>query len=128
MIYGDAAVINGSGIDVASGGDDKIFGGESNTFNYLYGDAKSCSEGMCGDDLIVAGGENTVNSLYGDALGADSGSRACNDRLISGRGNDDMWGDFQYSFGDVFSGNDVFYLMRAMGKTKSMIFGAAKIK
>jgi Ca2+-binding RTX toxin-like protein len=80
-----------------------------------------------GDDKLTgADGKDSVTYLYGDAKFTDGKSGAGNDTLISGHGNDHMWGDFganlnqnvpyvNYSTGkDIFvfgenNGNDIIY-------------------
>jgi hypothetical protein len=95
--------------------------------NTLYGDANTIQRSQGGDDKLTgADGEGSVTYLYGDAKFTDGKSGAGNDTLISGHGNDHMWGDFggninqnvpyvNYSTGkDIFvfgenNGNDIIY-------------------
>jgi serralysin len=95
--------------------------------NKLYGDANTMKRSQGGDDKLTgADGEGSVTYLYGDAKFTDGKSGAGNDTLISGHGNDHMWGDFggninqnvpyvNYSSGkDIFvfgenNGNDIIY-------------------
>jgi|LauGreDrversion4_2_1035121.scaffolds.fasta_scaffold22078_2 hypothetical protein len=95
--------------------------------NTLYGDANTMQRSQGGDDKLTgADGEDSVTYLYGDAKCTDGKSGAGNDTLISGHGNDHMWGDFggnlnqnvpyvNYSTGkDIFvfgesNGNDTIY-------------------
>ncbi|MEY3579015.1 MAG: hypothetical protein RI984_119, partial [Pseudomonadota bacterium] len=95
--------------------------------NTLYGDANTMQRSQGGDDKLTgADGEGSVTYLYGDAKFTDGKSSAGNDTLISGHGNDHMWGDFggnlnqnvpyvNYSTGkDIFvfgesNGNDTIY-------------------
>ena len=95
--------------------------------NTLYGDANTMQRSQGGDDKLTgADGEGSVTYLYGDAKFTDGKSGAGNDTLISGHGNDHMWGDFggnlnqnvpyvNYSTGkDIFvfgenNGNDIIY-------------------
>ncbi len=95
--------------------------------NTLYGDANTMQRSQGGDDKLTgADGEGSVTYLYGDAKFTDGKSGAGNDTLISGHGNDHMWGDFggninqnvpyvNYSSGkDIFvfgenNGNDIIY-------------------
>ena len=63
--------------------------------NTLYGDANTMQRSQGGDDKLTgADGEGSVTYLYGDAKFTDGKSGAGNDTLISGHGNDHMWGDF----------------------------------
>ena len=63
--------------------------------NTLYGDANTMKRSQGGDDKLTgADGEGSVTYLYGDAKFTDGKSGAGNDTLISGHGNDHMWGDF----------------------------------
>jgi len=94
--------------------------------NRLYGDAYTMSGSTGGNDVLL--GADIVGSttyLTGDSCESDADSVGGNDRLISGAGNDHMWGDFggkgntlpadHGEFGkDVFSfsgfiGDDVIY-------------------
>ena len=118
FLYGDAFFMNDS-----QGGND-VLTGEANSYsNELYGDALYISAGQGGNDILIAhaipssGGFVTNNQLYGDARNHVGGVVHCgNDRLISGTGNDVMWGDIAYSgYGNsaldltrVTTGYDVF--------------------
>ncbi|MCX7209823.1 MAG: M10 family metallopeptidase C-terminal domain-containing protein, partial [Burkholderiales bacterium] len=95
--------------------------------NSLYGDANTMQRSQGGDDKLTgADGGGSVTYLYGDAKFTDGKSGAGNDTLISGHGNDHMWGDFggninrnvpyvNYSTGkDIFvfgenNGTDIIY-------------------
>ncbi len=94
--------------------------------NSLYGDAYIMSKSTGGDDVLFSADIfSSVTYLTGDSVKSDSDSIGGNDRLIGGRGNDHMWGDFggkddelpaeHGQFGkDVFSfsgfvGDDVIY-------------------
>lgn len=118
FMYGDAYDMSGS-----RGGNDVLTGGANTYVNLLYGDAYQISDSQCGNDLLIAGDKSAYafftyqNILYGDAAYHLAGNIVCgNDRLISGTGNDDMWGDIAYSgFANgpldltrVTTGNDVF--------------------
>ena len=131
-LYGDAETMSYS-----KGGNDTlsiglgIVGDSTLTLdiknNSLYGDANTMQRSQGGDDKLTgADGEGSVTYLYGDAKFTDGKSGAGNDTLISGHGNDHMWGDFggninrnvpyvNYSTGkDIFvfgenNGNDIIY-------------------
>ena len=131
-LYGDAETMSYS-----KGGNDTLsigVGIEGDTHlaldikdNTLYGDADTMKRSQGGDDKLTgADGEGSVTYLYGDAKFTDGKSGAGNDTLISGHGNDHMWGDFggninqntryvNYSTGkDIFvfkenNGNDTIY-------------------
>jgi hypothetical protein len=63
--------------------------------NILYGDAKTMQKSSGGNDKLTgADGKGSVTYLYGDAQFTDGKSKAGDDTLISGQGNDQMWGDF----------------------------------
>ncbi len=95
LIYGDFYDLSGVIGDLSYGGNDRLWGGEENTENYLYGDSWQIDGGVCGNDLLVAGGQSTINHMYGDAQTAGSQVSAGDDRLVSGGGTDNMWGDFE---------------------------------
>jgi serralysin len=131
-LYGDAETMSYS-----KGGNDTLSIGVGIEFAYrldldikdntLYGDANTMQRSQGGDDKLTgADGEGSVTYLYGDAKFTDGKSGAGNDTLISGHGNDHMWGDFggninqnvpyvNYSTGkDIFvfgenNGNDIIY-------------------
>ena len=131
-LYGDAETMSYS-----KGGNDTlsiglgIVGDSTLTLdiknNSLYGDANTMQRSQGGDDKLTgADGAGSVTYLYGDAKFTDGKSGAGNDTLISGHGNDHMWGDFggninrnvpyvNYSTGkDIFvfgenNGNDIIY-------------------
>lgn len=118
ILYGDAYAMSGG-----QGGNDALMGGKSALSNVLYGDAYAMSGGKGGNDILIAGDTSvssefvSKNTLYGDAQYHSADNIVCgNDRLISGTGNDDMWGDIAYSgFANgpldltrVTTGNDVF--------------------
>jgi serralysin len=131
-LYGDAETMSYS-----KGGNDTLsigVGIEGDSYltldiknNTLYGDANTMKRSQGGDDKLTgADGEGSVTYLYGDAKFTDGKSGAGNDKLISGHGNDHMWGDFggnlnqnvpylNYSTGkDIFvfgenNGNDIIY-------------------
>jgi hypothetical protein len=118
FLYGD-----GNQMSASHGGNDVLTGGASSLINYIYGDAYNMSESHGGNDILIAsdnpdtGAFVTNNRLYGDALYHLNGNVICgNDRLVSGTGNDDMWGDVAYSgytsgpvdLNRVTTGHDIF--------------------
>lgn len=63
--------------------------------NCLYGDAYGMSKSQGGDDeLRGADVSGATTYMTGDACTSDADSVAGNDCLISGSGDDHMWGDF----------------------------------
>jgi hypothetical protein len=79
-----------------TGGNDVLIGGEGGT-NILQGDARFMwSRG--GDDILFAS-DTGGNAMYGDAYQMLNRSVGGNDRLISGRGDDEMWGDARFRSG-----------------------------
>jgi len=100
LLYGDAETMMNS-----NGGDDTLSIGARKLIpnriaiqildNSLYGDAKTMSHSNGGNDILTgADGKGSVTYLYGDAQFTDGKSKAGDDTLISGQGNDQMWGDF----------------------------------
>ena len=94
-LYGDANSMTGG-----QGGNDVLIGGAGSNFNVLFGDAYGMSDSRGGNDILAASdnlisdASITQNTLYGDAQYHFNGNVICgNDRLISGTGNDAMWGD-----------------------------------
>jgi Ca2+-binding RTX toxin-like protein len=107
----------------SQGGNDLLIGGTNASANLLFGDAFEISDSQGGNDTLLASNISassavvTVNKLYGDALYHLAGNAVCgNDRLISGTGNDIMWGDIAGSglgsstidLTRVTTGQDVF--------------------
>ncbi len=109
-LYGDAYEMVES-----IGGDDKLSFGQGYTVNFsqvdqlsmnielsmnivdnnLYGDAFTMTASRGGNDILLGSGfAGGTTYLTGDSVFSDVNSRGGNDRLISGRGNDHMWGDF----------------------------------
>ena len=75
--------------------------------NMLFGDAKTMTHSQGGNDKLTgADGKGSVTYLYGDAQFTDGHSKAGNDVLTSGRGNDQMWGDFASVLNPATSSND----------------------
>ena len=112
MLYGDAETMNHS-----KGGDDTLSIGvgivdDPNVTldikdNSLFGDAKTMTHSQGGNDKLTgADGKGSVTYLYGDAQFTDGHSKAGNDVLTSGRGNDQMWGDFASVVNPATSSND----------------------
>ena len=111
-LYGDAETMIHS-----KGGDDTLsigvgIVGDSpftlNVFNNtLYGDAKTMQKSSGGNDILTgADGKGSITYLYGDAQFTDGKSKAGDDKLISGQGNDQMWGDFGSVVSPVVASND----------------------
>lgn len=110
-LYGDAYEITDS-----RGGNDVLIGGARSAEAYLYGDAVTMKNSKGGNDELI-GSSESYNLLYGDAKYHLSGTVVCgNDRLFSGNGNDEMWGDIAFSYSEgnsldiihVTTGHDVF--------------------
>lgn len=109
VLCGDATLMANS-----QGGNDVLTGGANSHVNELYGDALAMSDSRSGNDILIAtanlSSSNfvTQNTLYGDAKILMPGNVICgNDRLISGAGNDAMWGDIAYSFDENFGGENL---------------------
>ncbi len=130
--YGDADVMT----DRSLGGNDLLVGGSG--FNQMHGDAYTMAmESRGGNDVLEAGSGSQGNYLYGDALSMWDSSRGGNDVLIgsdgaitmtgdagraesafviggndtmvSGTGDDRMWGDFREWAADAPRfGSDIF--------------------
>lgn len=102
-------------------GADTLIGG-ARSENHLYGDAEYIERlgtTYCGDDLLIAG-RGGSNFLYGDAREIydwDFGGSitAGDDRLISDRGDDQMWGDFALGGESISGGADAFVFNRKNG-------------
>lgn len=118
FLYGDAYQMFHS-----QGGNDVLIGGALSEYNLLFGDAIILSDSQGGNDILIAsdnpisGSFVSINHLFGDAQYHWTDDAICgNDRLISGTGNDDMWGDIAFSefYGypidltRVTTGHDVF--------------------
>ena len=111
-LFGDAESMNHS-----KGGDDTLSIGvgivdDPNLTldvkdNSLYGDAKTMIHSQGGNDKLTgADGKGSVTYLYGDAQFTDGHSKAGDDVLTSGQGNDQMWGDFASVLNPAASSND----------------------
>ncbi len=112
-IYGDASLMIGAVDELgkmhsSQGGNDVLISGD-NANNNLYGDAQHMHDGIGGNDLLIGGKFGSVSSMYGDAFSMSGASTGGNDRLVSGEGNEDMWGDFcDFSQEIAVFGNDTF--------------------
>jgi hypothetical protein len=111
-LYGDAETMFSS-----KGGDDTLSIGVGivvdspftlNVFNNtLYGDSKTMRKSSGGNDILTgADGKGSITYLYGDAQFTDGKSKAGDDKLVSGQGNDQMWGDFGSVVSRVITSND----------------------
>jgi Ca2+-binding RTX toxin-like protein len=143
---GNDTVFGGSGSDTLIGGrgNDTLYGasGSANYTNILYGDAASLSgTAVAGNDTLL-GGQNATNTLYGDAgtiigtaraghdtLIAGDGPAAGmvtqgNDILVSGTGNDVLWGDTAFADGARLAsgGADTFRFLLNNGQDTVMDF------
>jgi Ca2+-binding RTX toxin-like protein len=105
-LYGDAEVLS----DRTKGGDDILFAGGGASRNILYGDAFALSGFAKGGDDILYGAASvgSVAALYGDGFILEDNATGGNDRLVSGIGNDTMWGDAAVRSGGASGGYDVF--------------------
>lgn len=125
-LQGDATRMSGG----TTGGNDTLIGG-NNANNTLIGDARNLSGDVrCGDDELVAGNGAVVNNLYGDGFfNFDNLAYGGDDRLISGTGNDFMFGDWTTP-ATARNGNDVFVFapdsgQDRIGDFRSFSFGEA---
>jgi hypothetical protein len=92
---------------------------------------------MSGDGLTLRdnahGGNDLLQNLstagarmFGDAETADGATVCGNDRLISGAGNDVMWGDAQYRAAGVTTGADRFVFLPGNGQDSINDFETGK--
>jgi Ca2+-binding RTX toxin-like protein len=61
-----------------------------------------------GNDTITTQGDGFPRTIIGDAYEMHDRAKAGNDRLISGIGSDEMWGDAVVKDGSVLTGSDTF--------------------
>ena len=129
-LFGDAIAMLGDLATMSVGGNDTLYGGNGASLNYLFGDAIYTSYSFCGDDLLIAGDFAQENYMYGDGSEAFANSWGGSDRLVSGTGNDYMWGDFQIIAADTKFGRDTFAFKTNNGQDKIFDFrsGEDKIK
>src|SRR5262249_12354301 len=137
FLYGDAEFV----FDSAKGGNDTITGGDAGGTTLCTAMDLGCltvqrAATMCspvgmppitsstamlklnakgGDDTLIAG-EAMVKFLYGDAHEMYGYATGGNDRLVSGPGNDEMWGDAHYKAPTVVTGADVFVFLQNNGQ------------
>lgn len=133
-LYGDASTM----FEDSRGGNDVLTGGDDSTSEYLYGDASTMVNSQGGNDVLIAGdnwvlgqGTEIQNRLYGDALSVTGNIICGNDRLVSGTGNDAMYGDFKTITGlnpSITTGHDVFVFYAQNGHDIIYAFEQGKDK
>ncbi|WGF86964.1 calcium-binding protein [Marinivivus vitaminiproducens] len=116
LIFGDEQ----GGID-ASGGDDRIHGGDGE--DEIYGEGFDVAAGgVAGDDVLNGGAGDDF--VIGDTSELTaSGARAGNDVIIGGTGNDLLWGDAREASDAAQSGDDVFVFAPGDGRDLIQDFG-----
>lgn len=153
FIYGDANTLMMFG----QGGNDLVIAGTGGAQNWMAGDAQGMLDNsrggndtvigfgrMAGDAIYMLNNSHGGNDLlvavaqgglmYGDAqeVRQNSGSAAhvvCgNDTLVSGTGNDDMWGDVGGSYPGTVTGADTFVFNRNSGHDAIEDFETGKDK
>lgn len=90
MMFGDSYWLRGHG------GNDRLLAG-AGAYNELHGDARFLFQEGGNDTLVAVRGEASI--LYGDAYQMQGRSVGGDDRLISGKGDDQMWGDAKFRGG-----------------------------
>jgi hypothetical protein len=119
-IYGDAAEMS----DHARGGNDILAASVSRAIRVpadseVFGDARILSGHAKGGDDVITGArgfEGSTARLYGDGYELSGHAKGGNDRLISGTGDDEMWGD-AFLVGDkAKTGADIFVFGPANGR------------
>ncbi len=121
-LYGDASIIYGG-----KGGNDQLSAGANAQSNILFGDAEiMCSiadengktyASRGGNDVLIGAISEFGNKLIGDALSGFGSVIGGNDRLVSGEGDDAMWGDFEYLYLSTPTfGHDTFVFKSNNGK------------
>jgi hypothetical protein len=114
-VYGDAGVMSGC----ARGGDDIVVSGGSGRVHpsFIYGDAGLMEEQARGgnDDLRIDGNSSSRQNVIGDAYEMRGHARAGNDRIETGSGDDQLWGDAVLKDETVITGRDTFVFGPASG-------------
>ena len=122
IAYGDAETMT----DHARGGNDlvEVSGGFSGDI-FAYGDAKTLSgSAVGGDDTVTASTASAGISteIYGDGAELLDHAKGGNDRLISGIGDDRMWGDAAVVAHTAQTGADTFVFAPNNGHDRVMDF------
>lgn len=114
VLYGDGfmmanSVAHDGQTRISRGGNDVLIAGSQNANNRLFGDCEYMFGSVGGNDTLIGGGAGTRNYLIGDGVTADEASKGGNDVLISGEGDDAMWGDFRSVLStDTVFGRNIF--------------------
>lgn len=131
LMYGDATTLTADIQAILTGGNDTLTGGNQAT-NTLFGDAQNLtayldSQVIGGNDILFAG-DGSTNTLYGDGQYQKGYVHGGDDTLVSGSGNDTMWGDVATANdgGPITGGADVFEFMTGSGKDTIMDFRPAE--
>ena len=95
-------------VDHAHGGNDVLTLGGTTGFMSLYGDAYSMSDHAVGGNDTLIGGLTGNDTLIGDAFSMQGKAVAGNDTLISRGANDQMWGDGVVVATTVIRGENTF--------------------
>jgi len=134
VLYGDGfmmvnSITHDGQTRISRGGNDVLIAGNQNSNNRLFGDCEDMSGGVGGNDILIGGGAGTRNSLIGDGTRALEASKGGNDVLISGEGDDTMWGDFRLvSLPDTVFGHDTFVFKSNNGTDRIYDFRSGEDK
>jgi len=125
--YGDAETMT----DHARGGNDlvEVSTGFSSGVVHAYGDAKTLSgSAVGGDDTVTAStaAPGVSTEIYGDGAELLDHAKGGNDRLISGIGDDRMWGDAAVVAPAAQTGADIFAFSSHNGRDSIMDFEPGK--
>lgn len=119
--WGDAQHMTGH----ARGGDDVLAGSSGGAVS-LYGDAETLSGHAQGGDDRLSALASAHSRLYGDGLELLDHAMGGNDTLVSGGGDDVMYGDAETVASGATTGADTFVFSPGNGKDQIMDFESGK--
>ena len=120
---GDAVTMNGH----AQGGSDSVNVNTDYGPAIAYGDAQTMSDhAFGGNDVVMGSSTHGEIDLYGDAETLSGYAAGGNDRLISGSGNERMWGDAANVAASAHTGADTFVFSPLNGHDTIMDFQTGK--
>ena len=124
-LYGDAQNLT----DHARGGDDEVRSAGGPVGTVVYGDANFMDgHSVGGDDVLEVAAAGPLEKVIGDAFEMREFAKGGDDELISGLGDDAMWGDAVVKDATVATGSDKYVFAPVNGHDTVFDFEQGKDK